>query len=118
MLTRREEQQIKLHTVTIEELVPQEHFLRKLDKLIDFSFIYEEVSHLYSRNNGRPSIDPVVLVKYILIGYLYGIESERRIEREIQVNMAYRWFLRLDLDERAPDHSTISQHISASSQKI
>ncbi len=52
----------------------------------------------------------MILVKYLLVGYLYGIESERRIEQEIQVNMAYRWFLRLDLDERVPDHSTISQN--------
>lgn len=110
MMTRAENKQIKFHMVTIEDLVPQEHFLRKLDQLVDFSFIYKEVEADYCGNNGRPSIDPVVLVKYLLIGFLFGIESERRIEQEIQVNMAYRWFLRLDLDERVPDHSTISQN--------
>jgi len=93
----------------MEDLVPQDHFLRKLDAAVDFSFIYDEVREYYCENNGRPGIDPVVLVKYLLIGYLDGIGSERRIEREIQVNMAYRWFLGLDLDERVPDHSTISQ---------
>ena len=110
MLTERSGVQMKLHCVTIEDLVPEDHFLRKLEGLVDFSFIYDEVRELYCGNNGRPGIDPVVLVKYLLVGYLCGIESERRIEQEIQVNMAYRWFLGLDLDERVPDHSTISQN--------
>jgi transposase len=102
--------QIRLHSITIEELVPEGHFLRKVEALIDFGFIYEEMRGLYSENTGRPSIDPVMLVKYLLIGYLYGIDSERRIEQETQVNMAYRWFLGLDIGERVPDHSTISQN--------
>ena len=110
MLTERGGYQLKMHCVTMEDLVPQEHFLRKLDGAVDFSFIYDEVRDLYCADNGRPGIDPVVLVKYLLVGYLYGIESERRIEQEIQVNMAYRWFLGLELDERVPDHSTISQN--------
>ncbi len=110
MLTERDGIQIKMHCVTLEDLVPQEHFLRKLENAVDFSFIYDEVRDLYCPDNGRPGIDPVILVKYLLVGYLYGIESERRIEQEIQVNMAYRWFLGLDLDDRVPDHSTISQN--------
>lgn len=110
MLTQRENIQIKLHCITLEDLVPEEHFLRKLSQTIDFSFIYNEVKTLYCPDNGRPSIDPVMLIKYLLVGYLYGIESERRIEQEIQVNMAYRWFLGLDIGERVPDHSTISQN--------
>lgn len=110
MMTQRETMQLKLHCVTIEDLVPEDHFLRNLAEVVEFSFIYDEVRELYSKDNGRWSTDPVMLVKYLLIGYLYGIESERRIEREIQVNMAYRWFLGLDLDERVPDHSTISQN--------
>ena len=99
-----------MHCITIEDLVPKDHFLRKLEAAVDFRFIYDEVRELYCPDNGRPSIDPVILVKYLLVGYLYGIESERRIEQEIQVNMAYRWFLGLDLDDRVPDHSTISQN--------
>lgn len=110
MLTRTENKQIKFHMVTIEDLVPEDHFVRKLDRVVDFSFIYEEISGYYCENNGRPCVDPVILIKYLLIGFLFGIESERRIEQEIQVNMAYRWFLGLDLDERVPDHSTISQN--------
>lgn len=110
MMTNSENKQIKFHMITIENLVPENHFLRKLNRLADFSFIREETKAFYCHNNGRPCIDPVVLVKYLLIGFLYGIESERRLEQEIQVNMAYRWFLGLDLDERVPDHSTLSQN--------
>jgi transposase len=110
MLTERNGYQLEMSCVTIEDLVPEEHFLRKLEAMVDFSFIYDEVRELYCENNGRPGVDPVVLVKYLLIGFLYGILSERRIEREIQVNMAYRWFLGLNLFDRVPDHSTISQN--------
>ena len=108
MHTRNSHRQIKMCFFTLEELMPQEHFLRDLDKCVDFSFIYAKVESLYS-SVGRPSIDPVVLVKMLLIGYLYGIESERRLEQEIRVNIAYRWFLGIDFDDPVPDHSTISQ---------
>lgn len=68
-----------------------------------------ETAHLYSRRYGRPPIDPVVLVKYLLVGFLYGIPSERQIEQRIQTDVALRWYLGLDLFDRVPDHSTISQ---------
>ena len=100
--------QLKLHMVTIEELVPEGHFLRKLEAMLDLSFVYEETSHLYS-HYGRPPIDPVVLVKYILVGFLYMIPSERQIEQRVQTDVALRWYLGLDLFDRVPDHSTISQ---------
>ena len=64
---------------------------------------------MYCRRYGRPPIDPVVLVKYLLVGYLYGIPSERQIEERISDSIALRWYLGIDLDERVPDHSTISQ---------
>ena len=92
MMTKIENQQIEMHLITIEDLVPTDHFLRKVNAIIDFSFIYDEVENMYCHNNGRPSIDPAVLIKFLLIGFLYGINSERRISEEIQVNMAYRWF--------------------------
>ncbi len=101
--------QLKLHMVTIEDLVPEKHFLRKLERVLDLSFVYEETQHLYSRKYGRPPIDPVVLVKYLLVGFLYGIPSERQIEQRIQTDVALRWYLGLDLFDRVPDHSTISQ---------
>lgn len=101
--------QMKLHMITIEDLVPQKHFLRKLEAVLDLSFVYEETAGLYSRKYGRPPIDPVVLVKYLLVGFLYGIPSERQIEQRIQTDVALRWYLGIDLLERIPDHSTISQ---------
>lgn len=101
--------QLKLHMVTIEDLVPQEHLLRKLETALDLSFVHEETRHLYSRKYGRPAIDPVVLVKYLLVGFLYGIPSERQIEQRLQTDVALRWYLGLDLLDRVPDHSTISQ---------
>lgn len=110
MMRKQNWQQLKLHCVTIEDLVPQEHLLRKVEAAVDFGFVYEETQDLYCPDNGRPSIDPVVLVKYLLIGFLFNLESERRIERETEVNMPYRWFLGLDIGARVPDHSTISQN--------
>ena len=108
MMTRRDGVQQKMLCVTLESLMPEKHFLRRLDSLMDFSFIYKRVENLYS-HRGRPSIDPVVIVKMLLLGYLYGIDSERRLEQEVHVNIAYRWFLGIDLDEPVPDHSTFSQ---------
>ena len=77
--------QLKMHMVTIEDLVPKGHFLRKLESALDLSFVYEETAKLYSHRYGRPPYDPVVMVKYLLVGYLYGIPSERQIEQRIQI---------------------------------
>ncbi len=101
--------QLKYHMITIEDLVPQDHFLRKLEAALDLTFVYEEMAHLYSRRYGRPPIDPVVIIKYLLVGFLYGIPSERQIEERYMDSNAFRWYLGIDLDERVPDHSTISQ---------
>jgi transposase len=109
MMNESKEKQNRLMVLTMESLVPEDHFLRKLDAGLDLGFIYELCRPLYSQA-GRPSIDPVVLVKMLLLGYLYGINSERRLEKEIQVNIAYRWYLGLDLEDRVPDHSTLSQN--------
>ncbi|WP_144025572.1 IS1182 family transposase [Paenibacillus rhizosphaerae] len=108
MLRSNREKQQAYELVSIEELVPQDHLLRKVDKYINFSFIAEKVRPLYCEDNGRPAIDPVVLFKMIFLGYFYGIRSERQLERDIQTNLAYRWFLGLGLTDRVPDHSTIS----------
>lgn len=108
MLRSNREKQQAYEFVSIEELVPQDHLLRKVDKYIDFSFIDKKVRPLYCADNGRPAIDPVVLFKMIFLGYFYGIRSERQLEREIQTNLAYRWFLGLGLTDKVPDHTTIS----------
>lgn len=108
MLRSNRSKQQSLELVSLEDLVPQDHLLRKVDKYIDFSFIHEKVSPLYCENNGRPAVDPTVLFKMIFLGYFYGIRSERQLEREIQTNLAYRWFLGLGLTDKVPDHTTIS----------
>jgi transposase len=108
MLRPNREKQQSYEFVSIEDLVPGDHLLRKIDKYIDFSFIDEKVRPLYCADNGRPAIDPVILFKMIFLGYFYGIRSERQLEREIQTNLAYRWFLGLGLTDKVPDHTTIS----------
>lgn len=98
----------QLELVDIELLVPRNHLLRLINENVDFSFIREKVRPFYSETKGRPSLDPVVLFKMMLIGYLYGIRSERQLEQEIFPNAAYRWFLGLSFSDSVPDHSTIS----------
>jgi len=99
-----------LEMVTLESLVPEDHLLRQIDAFIDFEFIRDKVRHLYCIDNGRPATDPVVLFKLLFIGYLYGIRSERQLVKEVQVNVAYRWFLGFSLTDKIPDASTISQN--------
>ena len=110
MLKKQEPLQAGWEWVTIESLVPGDHLLRKIDRVIDFSFIRERVDHLYCADNGRPALDPTLLFKALFIGYLFGIRSERALMREIEVNVAYRWFLGLGLTSAVPDASTISQN--------
>ena len=102
--------QTKMEFVTIDELVPSDHLLRKIDKKIDFSFIHDLVKDLYCADNGRPALDPTLLFKMLFLGYLFGVRSERQLIREIQVNVAYRWFLGLGLTDKIPDASTFSQN--------
>ena len=110
MLKDPSPQQYELEMVTLEELVPSNHLLRQIDAALDFNFIRDRVRHLYCADNGRPALDPVLLFKALFIGYLFGIRSERQLMREIQVNVAYRWFLGLRLTDKVPDASTISQN--------
>lgn len=109
MLGKDEEKQSQFMFVNLDDFVPQDHLLRVIKQRIDFSFIYDKVKDLYSPI-GRRSVDPVLLVKMLLLGYWYGIPSERKLEQEVKLNLAYRWFLGLDLAEPVPDHSTISQN--------
>jgi transposase len=110
MLKKPEVQQQELEWVSIEGLVPEKHLLRQVERAVDFSFIGERVRHLYSEDNGRPALDAVVLFKLLLLGYLYGVRSERQLMREVKVNVAYRWFLGLKLRDKVPDASTLSQN--------
>lgn len=90
------------------DLIPDNHLLRKIDARISFSFIYDLLTPFYSAV-GRPSVDPVSMFKMLLVGYLYGIKSERRLVQEIQLNIAYRWFCGFELSDKIPDHSTFSK---------
>src|SRR5882762_11242560 len=93
----------------LEEQIPEDHLLRMLDRYIDFSFVRERLKSFYS-STGRPSIDPEVLLRLLLVGYLYGITSERRLLEEVKMHLAYRWFTRLDFNAEIPDHSTFSKN--------
>ncbi|CAN7437346.1 IS1182 family transposase [Rhizobium sp. LjRoot254] len=110
MLKKPAPQQTALEMVSLESLVPADHLLRKIDAVIDFSFIHDRVAGLYCPDNGRPPLDPTLMFKALFIGYLYGVRSERQLVREIEVNVAYRWFLRLRLTDPVFDASTLSQN--------
>lgn len=100
----------QIQLVCIDDLVPKEHLLRIIDKAIDWSFIYDLVKDTYSADTGRPSIDPITLIKIPFIQYLYGIKSMRQTIKDIEVNVAYRWFLGLELDEKVPHFSTFGKN--------
>jgi transposase len=102
------EQTHQMEFVSIESLVPKNHLLRLIHEHVDFSFITERVRPFYSEKNGRPALNPIILFKMMLIGYFFGIRSERQLEQEIVVNVAFRWFLGLGFSDPVPDHSTIS----------
>ena len=108
MLERGKMDRDAIEIVAIESLVPEEHLLRKVDAAVNFDRLYEMVEDLYSEDNGRPSIDPVVLFKMVLIQHLYGLNSLRQTAEEVRVNVAYRWFLGYTLQEETPHFSTVS----------
>lgn len=110
MLRETKEKQMKMEMVILENLVPENHLLRKIEKVIDFSFINEICKPYYCEDNGRPAIEPEILFRMLFIGYLYGIRSERRLVEEVKVNVAYRWFLGYDLTDKIPDASVIWQN--------
>ncbi len=111
MMTEESEKIRKqMQIVCIDDLVPQDHLLRIIDRAIDWSFIYDLVRDKYSADTGRPSIDPVTLIKIPMIQYLYGIKSMRQTIKEIEVNMAYRWFLGLELYDPVPHFSTFGKN--------
>ena len=110
MLNRPGFSQTQIEMVTLDQLVPKDHLLRKIEAAIDFSFIHDRVAGLYCPDNGRPPLDPTLMFKALFIGYLFGVRSERQLVREIEVNVAYRWFLRLGLTDAVFDASTLSQN--------
>lgn len=96
----------------MDDMVPENHLLRIIDKAINWNFIYELVEPTYSQETGRPSMDPVMLIKIPFIQYLYGIRSMRQTIKEIEVNVAYRWFLGLGMMDKVPHFSTFGKNYS------
>lgn len=104
----RTDGQMQMIVLDLSELIPANHLLRKIEASISFSFIYDLLAPFYPAV-GRPSVNPVSMFKMLLVGYLYGIKSERRLVQEIQLNIAYRWFCGFELADKIPDHSTFSK---------
>ena len=88
----------------LHKVVPPDHLVRQIDSVIDLSWVHKELAPYYS-DTGRPSIDPVLMIRMLIVGYVFAIRSERRICAEVQVNLAYRWFCKLGIEDRIPDHS-------------
>ena len=91
----------------LEEQVPLDHLLRQIDRLLDLGTVRRQLKPFYS-HMGRPSVDPELMIRMLIVGYCFGIRSERRLCEEVHLNLAYRWFCRLGLEDRVPDHSTFS----------
>lgn len=100
----------QISMISLDELVPKNHLVRKLDKALDFNFVYGELEECYSPDFGRPSIDPVVLIKIIMIQYMFDIRSMREAIKQIEVNLAYRWYIGYDLHEKIPHFSTFGKN--------
>jgi transposase len=95
----------------LEEHVPAGHLLRQIDGVLDLDELRDQLKPFYSPI-GRPSVDPELMVRMLLVGYCFGIRSERRLCQEVHLNLAYRWFCRLGLEGQVPDHSTVCrQHL-------
>ena len=92
----------------LDEAVPDDHLVRKIDAVLDLSWVYAELAPHYP-TLGRPSIDPVLMIRMLIIGYVFGLRSERFLCREVQVNFAYRWFCKLGIEHKIPDHSAFSR---------
>ena len=94
---------------SLEDHVPADHLIRSIDRFVDLGGIRQHLAPFYSAT-GRPSVDPELMIRMLLVGYCFGIRSERRLCEEVHLNLAYRWFCRLDLTDRVPDHSTFSKN--------
>ena len=102
-------QQRLFYSFNLEDHVPAQHLLRSIDQCLDLSDLRAYLADFYSPI-GRPSIDPELMVRMLVVGYCYGIRSERRLCEEVHLNLAYRWFCRLGLEDEVPNHSTFSKN--------
>jgi len=108
MMGKKEHGEKMYYDFSLEDKVPQDHVLRRIAEAVDFSFVHK-IARPYYSHTGKPSVDPVVVLKMALIGYIYGISSERRLASDLPLNLAWLWFLGYDIDEETPDHSILSK---------
>jgi transposase len=109
MMGRREDRQVQFfYEFNLDEVVPAEHLVRRIDAVLDLGWVHQELAPYYS-HTGRPSIDPVLMIRMLIVGYVFAIRSERRLCAEVQVNLAYRWYCRLSVEDKIPDHSVFSR---------
>src|SRR5580700_4720602 len=106
---RRVDQGALFYQFSLERHVPGDHRLRSIDRFVDLEGVRAHVAPYYS-STGRPSVDPELMIRMLLVGYCFGIRSERRLCEEVHLNLAYRWFCRLGLEGDVPDHSTFSKN--------
>src|SRR3974390_561612 len=105
MMGRRERDQGQFfYTFKLDEVVPADHLVRQIEGVLDLSWVHNELAPFYS-HTGRPSIDPVLMIRMLIVGYVFALRSERRLCAEVQVNLAYRWFCKLGIEDKIPDHS-------------
>jgi transposase len=109
MMGRQEDSQVQfLYAFDLDKVVPADHLVRQIDAILDLSWVHRELRPYYS-HTGRPSIDPVLMIRMLLVGYVFALRSERRLCSEVQVNLAYRWFCKLSVEDKIPDHSVFSR---------
>src|SRR5262245_23522226 len=106
---RQVEQAALFYEFSLERHVPTDHLLRSIDRFVELGELRRELAPFYS-DIGRPSVDPELMIRMLIVGYCFGIRSERRLCDEVHLNLAYRWFCRLGLDGSVPDHSTFSKN--------
>ena len=109
MRHRQDDQAALFYGFSLERHVPDDHLLRSIDRFVELGGVRRELASFYS-TLGRPSIDPELMIRMLIVGYCFGIRSERRLCEEVHLNLAYRWFCRLGLDGHVPDHSTFSKN--------
>ena len=109
MGSRTSGQEPLFYSFNLEDHVPSDHLLRGIDHFLDLDSLREHLAPFYS-HTGRPSIDPELMIRMLMVGYCFGIRSERRLCEEVHLNLAYRWFCRLGLEDAIPDHSTFSKN--------
>src|SRR3954453_8084921 len=109
MMGRQVEQAALFYEFSLEKHVPADHLLRSIDRFVELGELRRELAAFYSAI-GRPSVDPELMIRMLIVGYCFGIRSERRLCEEVHLNLAYRWFCRLGLDGDVPNHSTFSKN--------